>query len=145
MVVFGMSERDVREVLTHPLSMVASDGWTMTTDSASYAHPRNFAYTARFLSHYVRDESLIDLEHAIKKLATWPARRVGLRDRGELTPGSVADVVVFDLEYMSEESTFAQPCQHPKGFEFVLVSGQLAVDGGKTTGLRPGRVLTPTR
>lgn len=141
MVVFGMSESDVRQVLTHPLSMVASDGWTMATDSSSYAHPRNFAYTARFLSHYVRDEALIDLPEAIAKLSTWPARRLGLRGRGELTRGAVADIVVFDLDNMSEESSFDDPCQHPKGFEHVLVSGQLAVDDGETTGLRRGGVL----
>ena len=141
MVAFGMDEEDVRRVLVHPRAVIGSDGWTMAIDSAGYAHPRSFAFAVRLLAHYVRDDALIGLREAIAKLSTLPARRIGLTDRGVIEPGAVADVVVFDLERLSEESTFETPLLHPHGIQAVLVSGRLAVEDGRETGAAAGRVL----
>jgi N-acyl-D-amino-acid deacylase len=141
MVAFGMSEDDVRRVVSHPDAIVASDGWTMGVDAARYAHPRSFAYTVRLLASYVRDDAVLGLRDAISKLSTAPARRIGLHDRGVIEAGAVADLVVLDLERLSEESTFASPLAYPRGIEHVIVAGAHAVAGGELTGVRAGRVL----
>lgn len=141
MVAFGMAEEDVRLVLRHPRAMVGSDGWTMTTDGAPYAHPRSFAFTVRLLARYVRDEQVLDLTSAVAKLAYLPSRRLGLLDRGVVSPGAIADLVVIDVDRLSEESTFERPCAYPIGIEHVLVAGKPAVEDGRITGERWGRVL----
>ena len=141
MIVHGMSEADVRAVLGHDRAMFGSDGWVMSTDAASYAHPRNFGAATRLLVHYVREAGLLALPAAIVKLSTMPARRLGLLDRGVIAPGAVADVVAFDLAGLQDAPTFEDPCQHPAGVEHVLVNGVQAVAGGTLTGLRGGRVL----
>jgi N-acyl-D-amino-acid deacylase len=141
MVAFGMSEADVRRALAHPGAIVASDGWTMSTDAAAYAHPRSFAYTVRLLASYVRDDALLGVREAVGKLSTLPARRVGLADRGVLEAGAVADLVVLDLAALSEESTFDAPLSYPRGIDHVVVAGRLAVADGRLTEARAGRVL----
>jgi N-acyl-D-amino-acid deacylase len=141
MVAFGMAEDDVRKILRHPQTLLGSDGWTMTTDAVDYAHPRSFATTARLLARYVRDERVLDLTSAIAKLAYRPARRLGLVDRGVVLAGAIADLVVIDLERLSEESTFAHPCAYPLGIDHVFVAGQAAIEDGVLTGQRAGRVL----
>lgn len=142
MVAFGMDERDVREVLCHARASIGSDGWSMSRDAAAYAHPRNFACSARLLAHYVRDEAVMSLGEAVRKLTSAPADRLGLADRGRLVRGAVADVVVVDLERLSEEATYERPCAYPIGFEHVFVAGVHAVDDGALTGRRAGRVLS---
>jgi N-acyl-D-aspartate/D-glutamate deacylase len=132
-------------VLAHPRSIVASDGWTMSIDAAPYAHPRSFAYAVRLLASYVRDDTVLGLRQAIAKLSTLPARRIGLHDRGVLEQGAVADVVVLDLEALSEESTFAAPLSYPRGIEHVVVAGRHAVAHGALTDVRAGRVLRARR
>jgi N-acyl-D-amino-acid deacylase len=141
MVAFGMDENDVREVLLHPRAVVASDGWTMTREATAYAHPRNFACTARLLARYVRDEMVLSLTGAMRKLTSAPADRLGLRDRGRLVAGAAADVVVIDLEQLTESATYEQPCAYPVGVEHVFVNGVHAVDEGSPTGCRGGAVL----
>jgi N-acyl-D-amino-acid deacylase len=141
MVAFGMAEGDVRSVLVHPKTLLGSDGWTMTTDAVKYAHPRNFASAVRLLTHYVRDEQTLELSAAIAKLAYLPSRRLRLFDRGVVSPGAIADLAIMDLERLSEESTFEDPCAYPVGVEHVLVAGQPAVEDGRVTGERAGRVL----
>lgn len=141
MVAFGMAEEDVRSVLTHPRTLIGSDGWTMTTDAVKYAHPRNFASAVRLLTRYVRDEQAIELSAAIAKLAYLPSRRLGLVERGLISPDAMADLVIIDLEGLSEESSFEDPCAYPVGIEHVLVAGQVAVENGQVTGERAGRVL----
>lgn len=141
MVAFGMAEEDVRSVLTHPRTLIGSDGWTMTTDAVQYAHPRNFASAVRLLTRYVRDEQAIELSAAIAKLAYLPSRRLGLVERGLISPDAMADLVIIDLEGLSEESSFEDPCAYPVGIEHVLVAGQVAVENGQVTGERAGRVL----
>ena len=141
MVAFGMAETDVDAVVSHPRTLFGSDGWTMTVDAVSYAHPRNFASSIRLLSRYVRDRRTLDLSQAVAKLAYLPSRRLGLLERGEISTGAIADVVVLDLAQLSEESTFEAPCHYPRGVEHVLVAGEAAIEHGQITGARAGRVL----
>jgi N-acyl-D-amino-acid deacylase len=141
MVAFGMSEDDVALVLAHPRTIVASDGWTMATEATLYAHPRNFAYSIRLLARYTRDEQTLALGEAVRKLSAIPAERLGLTDRGYVRPGAVADLVVLDLEALSEESTFVSPCAYPRGVEWVFLAGEAGIADGELTSVRGGRVL----
>lgn len=141
MIIHGMSEDDVRSVLRHPRSIVGSDGWVMSAAAVPYTHPRSFAYSARLLARYVREESVLTLESAIQKLAVLPSRRIGLADRGVLAPGMVADVTVFDLDRLHEVADFSHPCAYPTGFDHVVVAGDVALEAGELTGRKAGRVL----
>jgi N-acyl-D-amino-acid deacylase len=141
MVAFGMDEADMRRVLTHATASIGSDGWVMARDAAGYAHPRNFACSVRLLARYVRDEPVLTLAEAVRKLSAAPAARLGLADRGRLAVGAVADLVVFELDRLDERSTFEAPCAYPTGVEHVFAAGEHVVEDGRLTGLRPGRVL----
>jgi N-acyl-D-aspartate/D-glutamate deacylase len=93
------------------------------------------------LGLYVRDRRVLRLEEAVHKMTGMPAARLGLRDRGRVAEGSFADLVVFDPATVADRATFEQPHRYPEGIEYVLVNGAVAVDGGRFTGARGGRVL----
>ena len=141
MVAFGRDERDLRTVLAHPRSMVASDGLaidpTGITGSAGLPHPRSFGCFPRFLSRYCDD-----LADGIRRCTSAPADRVGLRDRGRIADGLPADLVVFDPATLSDTATFAEPQQFPTGIALVLVNGQIAVQNDQQSATRSGEVLT---
>jgi N-acyl-D-amino-acid deacylase len=142
MLVDAMSESDVKTVISHPESMFGSDGWTMSTTAMPYAHPRDFAAAVRLLTRYVRDEPLLDLVTAIRKLTALPARRLRLPDRGVIARGYAADICVMDFERLDERASVETPCCHPVGVRHVLVNGVVAVDGGELTHERGGLVLS---
>lgn len=93
------------------------------------------------LSRYVRDQRLLTLEEAIHKMTGMPAARVGLKDRGVLRAGAFADITVFDPARVRDRATFEEPNQYPEGVEYVLVNGQIEVDGGRRTESNAGRAL----
>ena len=93
------------------------------------------------LRRYVRERGVLTLEQAIRKMTSFPAQRLGLQDRGVLREGMVADVVVFDADEIGDRATFVEPHQYSVGVAYVMVSGQVVVDGGRHSGARPGRVL----
>jgi N-acyl-D-amino-acid deacylase len=143
-VTFGMSEEDVRAALKHPLVSLCTDSPASAEDgifSREKSHPRAWATTARILGHYVRDVGLMTLEEAIRKMTSLPASRMGLGDRGILRPGMAADVVAFDPAAVRERSTYADPNHYSEGFAFVMVNGELVLDGGRIADARPGRPL----
>jgi dihydroorotase/N-acyl-D-amino-acid deacylase len=143
-VTFSMSEEDVRAALAHPLVSMGTDSGAKAEDgiySEEKSHPRAWASTARILGRYVRDEKLLTLEEAIRKMTSLPASRMGLTDRGFLRPGMAADVVAFDPATVRDRSTYADPLHYSEGIPYVCVNGQLVVDGGKITEARPGRPL----
>jgi N-acyl-D-amino-acid deacylase len=143
-VTFGMSEGDVRAALRHPLVSFCTDSPASAEDgifSQEKSHPRAWASTARILGHYVREVGLIRLEEAVRKMTSLPAARMHLDDRGILRPGMAADVVAFNPETVRERSTYADPIHYSEGFDYVMVNGKLAVDGGRITEARPGRPL----
>ena len=135
-----LDEGDVRRIMRHPQTMIASDG-RLSRPGEGHPHPRAYGTFPRVLGRYVRDEGVITLEQAIHKMSGMPAARLGLRDRGILRPGAYADLVVFDPATVADRATFEAPHQYPVGIEFVLVNGALAVDGGQFRDVRRGRVL----
>jgi N-acyl-D-amino-acid deacylase len=143
-VTFGMSEEDVRAALRHPLVSMCTDSPASAEDgifSQEKSHPRAWATTARILGHYVREVRLMTLEEAVRKMTSLPASRMRLRDRGLLRPGMAADIAAFDPGTVRERSTYADPNHYSEGFVYVMVNGELVVDGGRITDARPGRPL----
>jgi N-acyl-D-amino-acid deacylase len=143
-VTFGMSEEDVRAALRHPLVSFCTDSGAMAEDgilSKEKSHPRAWASAPRILGKYVREEKLLTLEEAIRKMTSLPASRMHLTDRGIVRPGMAADLVAFDPDQIRERSTYADPTHYSEGIPFVMVNGALVVDGGRITDARPGRIL----
>jgi N-acyl-D-amino-acid deacylase len=143
-VTFGMSEEDVRAALKHPLVSFCTDSGAMAEDgilSKERSHPRAWASAPRILGKYVREEKLLSLEEAIRKMTSLPASRMRLHDRGVVRPGMAADLVAFDPERIRERSTYTDPTHYSEGIPYVMVNGALVVDGGRITDARPGRIL----
>ena len=143
-ITFSMSEDDVRAALRHPLVGFCTDSGASAEDgifSQEKSHPRAWASAARILGKYVRDEQLLSLEEAIRKMTSLPASRMRLADRGIVRPGMAADLVAFDPANVRERSTYADPNRYSDGFRYVAVNGQLVVDEGRLTAARPGRPL----
>ncbi|HEY6065289.1 MAG TPA: D-aminoacylase [Thermoanaerobaculia bacterium] len=143
-VTFSMSEDDVRTALAHPLVSMGTDSGARAEDgiySKEKSHPRAWGSAARILGKYVRDEKVLPLEEAIRKMTSLPASRMGLADRGVLRPGMAADVVAFDPATVRDRSTYADPIHYSEGIPFVCVNGRLVVDEGRITDARPGRPL----
>jgi N-acyl-D-aspartate/D-glutamate deacylase len=134
----SMHEDDVRRVLTSPLSMLCSDG----VPKPGRPHPRWAGTFARVLGHYVRELGLLTLPEAVHKMTGMPAGRFGLRDRGLLADGHLADVVVFDPAQVSDGATYDQPLAAPRGIRWVVVAGDVVVSDGGVRDVTPGRVLT---
>ncbi len=143
-ITFVMDEDDVRAGVKHRLVAFCTDSPASAEDgiySQERSHPRGWASTARILATYVRDEKLLPLEEAVRKMTSLPAARARLGDRGLLKSGMAADLVAFDLAAVRAVSTFAEPNRYSAGFPYVAVNGTLVVDGGKITRARPGRPL----
>jgi N-acyl-D-amino-acid deacylase len=143
-ITFKMSEEDVRTALRHPFVSLGTDSGAHAEDgilSKEKSHPRGWASTARILGKYVRDEKVLRLEEAVRKMTSLPASRMRLGDRGLLRPGMAADLVAFDPARVRERSTYADPTHYSEGFPYVAVNGQLVVDEGRITTARPGRAL----
>jgi N-acyl-D-amino-acid deacylase len=145
MIVFSMSEDDVRRVMRHPCVAVASDGWTLSPRAGGRPHPRSYGTYARVLGHYVRDERILGLEEAVRKMTSLPAQRLGQFDRGVIRPGCAADLVVFDPDRVADCATFQDPHQFCAGVSHVVVNGQVVIDDGRDTGVAAGRVLRHER
>jgi dihydroorotase/N-acyl-D-amino-acid deacylase len=139
-----MTEDDVRAALRHPLVSIDTDSEARAEDgplSESKSHPRAWGTFPRILGKYVREEKLLTLEEAVRKMTSRPATRVGLSDRGILRPGMAADITIFDPETIRDVSTFEDPNHYSVGVRYVLVNGRAVVEDGKITAERPGRVL----
>ena len=140
MVYFSMSEEDVTRIMKFPYSMVASDGGVREFGSG-VPHPRSYGTNARVLGRYVRERNVLRLEEAIRKMTSFPAQRFRLVDRGLIRPGMWADIVVFDEKTVVDVATFDKPHAYSAGFAYVLVNGEVVIEGGKHTGARPGQIL----
>jgi N-acyl-D-amino-acid deacylase len=139
-----MTEADVRAALAHPLVSIDTDSGAKAEDgplSESRSHPRAWGTFARILGKYVRDEKLLTLEEAVRKMTSRPAARVGLQDRGILRPGMAADITVFDAATIRDVATFEDPNHYSVGVRHVFVNGRAVVSNGTITSERPGRPL----
>ncbi len=140
MVYHSMGEKDVDRIMRYANTGIASDGG-IREFGLGMPHPRSYGTNARVLAEYVRNRSVIGLEDAIRKMTSLPARTFGFQDRGLLREGYAADILLFDAARVQDKATFQKPHQFTEGFDFVLVNGQFAVEEGKLTETRAGRVL----
>jgi N-acyl-D-amino-acid deacylase len=136
----GMCEEDMRYVLSHRLSLVASDS-AATAPGEGLPHPRAYRAFTRTLATYARDERLLTLEQAVHKMSGLPAWKLGLPDRGVLRPGAKADVAVFDLWGLAAPSDFGDPHHFSRGMVHVLISGEFVIRDGRPTEARPGELV----
>jgi len=141
---FIASEDDLRYGLKQPWTSIGLDGSELSLDGPLFephSHPRAFGSMPRFIGHYVRDEHLLPLEQAIRKVTSLPAQRERLRDRGLLKEGFFADITILDPNTIIDKATYENPAQISAGVKYVFVYGQLAYEDGGLTGSKAGRVL----
>jgi N-acyl-D-amino-acid deacylase len=138
------AEKDMTLAMRQPWCGIGSDGQALATSEPlrrGHPHPRSFGTFPRFLGVYVRQQGLLRLEDAVRKMTSQNAAKLGLRDRGILRPGAYADLTLFDPQRVIDRATYADPFQYSEGIEYVIVNGKLVLDRGKATGTLPGRAL----
>jgi len=136
-----MSEDDVRTVMRVSWVAIASDGSAINLDAPGVPHPRNYSTNVRMLGHYVRDQKVLTLPEAVRKMTSLPARILDLKDRGQIKEGFAADVAIFDPARVRETNSFEKPKSYAEGVPYVLVNGVLVIDKGTHTGAKPGKAL----
>ncbi len=136
-----MSEDDVKFVMRVPWVSIASDGSAVNLKEPGKPHPRSYGTNVRVLGKYVREEKVLTLEDAVRKMTSLPAQILRLKDRGLLKEGYWADVAIFDPAAVSDPATYENPQQYAQGVPFVLVNGAVVIDNGNHTGARPGKVI----
>ncbi len=143
-IIFVMDDRDVRAALADRLVGFCTDASAQANDgpfAGEGSHPRGWGSTARILGHYVREEHVLPLEDAVQRMTSLSAAQAGIHDRGILRPGMKADLVLFDAATVATRATYTDPHHTVTGMPYVVVNGQVVVDGGKLTAARPGRFL----
>ncbi|GAC1478795.1 MAG: amidohydrolase family protein [Gemmatimonadaceae bacterium] len=143
-VYFLMSEENVRRQLTLPWVSFGSDAGALASEGVflkSSTHPRAYGNVARLLGKYVRDEHVLPLADAVRRLTSLPAGNLGLARRGAVRTGAFADIVVFDPARIADHATFERPHQYATGMRHVLVNGVVVLRDGEHTGATPGRVV----
>jgi len=135
-----LDEPDVERIMRHPQTMIASDG-RLSRPGNGHPHPRAYGTFPRVLARYVRERGILTLESAIHKMTGMPAATLRLTDRGAVRAGARADITIFHADSVADLATFQEPHQYPAGIPYVIVNGTVAVDGGRFTGARAGRVL----
>ena len=141
---FDQLEDNVRALMRHPLVVVGSDGSSLSPHGVlgqRRVHPRSYGTFPRVLGRYVREEKVLPLEEAVKKMTSVSAERFGLSDRGVIREGMWADLVLFDAQTVADGATFTHPHQYPIGIPYVIVNGVIVVDQYQHTGALPGQVL----
>jgi N-acyl-D-aspartate/D-glutamate deacylase len=142
---FSFNEDALRYAMKQSWVSVGQDAGAVSPDSSGKwrerGHPRGFGTFPRILGRYVRQDSVISLEFAIRKMTSLAAQRVGLNERGLLKPGMYADITVFDPATIIDRATYEQPSQLATGVSYVFVNGVAVVDGGAVTAALPGRAL----
>lgn len=136
----AINDEDVRRIMQHPMTMIASDG-RLNNMGEGWPHPRWYGTFPKVLGYYTRDEGVLDLQTAIKKMTSMPADRLGLSNRGRLKVGNIADIVVFDAEVIADMATFDDPHHYPDGIEYVIVNGAITIFEGEMKETRNGKVL----
>ena len=142
MVYHGMNEDDVRFIMRYPFNMVGADGGVQ--NGKGMPHPRSYGTNARVLGKYVREEKIMTLEEAIRRMTSLAAQKFQLKDRGLLRVGFAADIVIFDETQIIDKATFEAPHQFSSGISDVLVNGKSVIDSGRHTGMRSGIALKGT-
>ncbi len=141
------TESDMNLALSQPWCSLGSDGSAYAIDGPlrrGNPHPRNFGTFPRVLGVYVRERKLLHLEDAVRKMTSLNAAKLGIRDRGLLAAGLYADVTIFSPQAVIDNATYTDPFQYNEGIEYTIVNGQVVLDRGNHTGVRPGRALRRT-
>ena len=138
MIDFMAAEEDIAAILRSPLSCLISDA---TYPTEGMPHPRVYGSCTRLLQHFVGEKGVLSLEEGIRKLTLEPARALRLPGKGVIAEGADADLCVFDPAALSERGTYQQPCRTAEGMTAVFVGGQLAVENGRPTGVKNGRII----
>jgi len=136
----AMSEEDVRRIMRHPWGMFETDGDPLGY-GLGFPHPRSYGAFPRILGHYVRDEGVISLEEAIRKMTSLPAEHAGQPQRGRVAEGAYADLTVFDPATVSDRASFTDPHRYSVGIIHVVVNGVPVIEDASVTGEKPGRVI----
>jgi N-acyl-D-aspartate/D-glutamate deacylase len=142
--VFCMDEEDIKTIMSHPKTIIASDGRAVATYgelNKGSTHPRYYGAFPRILGKYVRDEKVLTMETAIQKMTSMPAEIMGLKDRGTLAPNMIADITVFDPETVSDMATYKNSHQYPQGIEVVLIAGDIIINQGVHSNHMAGKIL----
>jgi N-acyl-D-amino-acid deacylase len=137
----SMNEEQKHQALRAPWVMIDTDTQPINPATVSSTHPRAFGAFPRVIARYVRQDSVLTLEEAVKRMTSLPANRLGLHDRGLIAPGLAADLVVFDPERITDRATFTDPLQYSEGVDYLFVNGELVIDGEELTDALPGQVL----
>jgi N-acyl-D-amino-acid deacylase len=138
----SMGEEDIRRIMTSRYQMVGTDGFGIPASfSAGAYHPRCFGTYPRILGKYVREEKIMTLEQAIRKMTSFPAQRLRLQNRGLVLEGNWADIVIFNPDKIIDKGTYEQPYQLPEGIPHVIVNGVIVVQNGKKNKKSPGIVI----
>jgi N-acyl-D-amino-acid deacylase len=141
---FIANEDDLRYGLKQPWTSIGLDASELSLDGPLFephSHPRAFGSMPRFLGHYVRDQHLMPLEQAVRKITSLPAQRERLRDRGLLKEGYFADITIFDPATIVDKATYEHPTELSQGVKYVFVNGQIEYEDGRLTGSKAGVVL----
>lgn len=136
----AIDEDDVRRIMRHPLTMFDTDGDPVGFD-VGYPHPRTYGTFPRVLGRYVRDEKVLTLEDAVKRMTSMSADQIGQKERGRIADGMFADITVFDADTIADRATFEDPHQFSVGVRHVVINGVPVMRAGALTGEKPGRVL----
>nr|MBA2328851.1 amidohydrolase family protein [Flavisolibacter sp.] len=140
MVYHSMNEKDVKYIMQYPYSMFGADAG-VPVPGKGMPHPRAYGTNARVLGKYVREEKVISMEEAIRRMTSLAAQKFNLKDRGLLKEGMAADIVVFSENEIKDKSTFENPHALSEGCKFVLVNGELVLEDGSHKGTRSGKAL----
>ena len=140
----GMNEEDIRRIMTNKYTMIGTDGWGVAPTGIlgfGKPHPRFYGTYPRILGKYVREEGLLKLEDAIRKMTSFPAQKLGLHDRGIIRENMIADIVIFDHKRVIDRATYENPHQFPAGIKHVINNGEIIVENEQQTKILPGRIL----
>ncbi|TDQ16490.1 dihydroorotase/N-acyl-D-amino-acid deacylase [Algoriphagus boseongensis] len=136
----AMDEKDVENIMKHPMTMIGSDG-RLSSPGDGHPHPRAYGTFPRVLGHYSRDLGIMPLEMAIYKMTGFPAQVLGLKNRGKIEVGAIADLCIFNPNTVIDQATYIDPHQYPKGIDYVIVNGIIVVEYGAMSGKTPGKVI----
>ena len=142
---FMMSEDDVKTLMQQPWVSIGSDAGAAEqlgeVDGLGLPHPRSYGTFPRIIAKYVREDGVLSLPEAIRKMTSLPASDMKLVDRGTIAEGNWADVVVFDYDTIQDNSTWDNAMELPTGIDYVLVNGMVVIEEGKHNGNKPGKVI----
>jgi N-acyl-D-amino-acid deacylase len=146
--VFQQGDKYLRMVMRYPNMCIEGDSSALATSgpvSHGHPHPRNYGWVPRALGKYCRNERVLTYNEAIRKMTSLPALRYGIKDRGVISEGMIADIMIFDPKKVIDLATYLNPKQYPIGIPYVIVNGELVINKGEHTGKLPGKVLKHKR